>query len=294
MASATTTTTTTTSTAAATPVDQIKGDNVIYNKTQMDQVATVMHVLEKKKVKYNVIPMPVYGDDGGLQVSYAIMINVDKKGVKKNKKMISNNKYILFNSWYTKNREESWPNSHTMWNLMKQQSAAKPFIEIFDVMEKLGKTVEVKSQQDEATTTEAAAIDDIKKGNELRTKLYNEFYRITTQTFSTNSAPTSSFIYELRLKKSYNGVDRLSSNMLQHGVESLKKILYSVVNKDAKQRIKSAPAPAVCVDENRLRKRKQATPKAVPPPKKSKKETRNNNAFIMQNDSMDDSQLSFS
>jgi Baculovirus 33KDa late protein (PP31) len=293
---------------ATTTLNEIKTENnnaaVVYDKAQMDQVTAVMHVLEKKKLKYNVIPMPVYGDEG-LQMAYAIMITIDKKGGKKSKKMISNNKYILFNSWYTKNRKENWPNSHTMWNLMKQQPTSKPFVEIFDVMEKLGKTVELKKIPAAAATNDEDvdmnAVNDINEGNERRTKLYNEFYRITTQTFNTKVAPASSFIYDIRLNKSHNGIDRLTSVMLQNGVEALKKILHNVVYKDNKRK-----AVVVTSDEEKVssRKRKQSvvSKQQATLPKQSKK-SKNSVAeevvsagtlkFSMLNDHIEDSQMSF-
>ncbi|AIE47847.1 9K [Peridroma alphabaculovirus] len=262
--------------------------NIVYDQAHMDQVTAAINTLEKKKIKYKIIPMPLYGEDG-LEVTFALIIVVDKKNVKKNKKMISNNKYILFNSWYTKNRKESWPNSHTMWNLMKRQPQAKPFVDIFDFMEKLGKTIDVKRSEaavDENNNEIAVPGDaDIKEGNERRIKLYNEFYRIATVAFETNCAPAASFIYDIKLSKSADGsgLERLTRSVLQHGVEAFKSALFN--NKPAPSSPESLPA-------DKTRKRKQLV--QTKPKKLSKQRRAADDAptYRMVDDFVEDSQMS--
>lgn len=281
--------------------------SVIYDKAHMDQVTTAINTLEKKKIKYKIIPMPVYGDEG-LEVTFAIIIVIDKKNSKRNKKIISNNKYILFNSWYTKNRNESWPNSHTMWNLMKQQPAAKPFIDIFDFMEKVGKSIEIKKVDDDNNSngiTEAAVNKsdnnaDIKEGNERRVKLYNEFYRITTATFSTNAAPPSSFIYDIKLsKEGPSGLERLTRQVLENGIEAFRSVLFkqhqpaSVSKSSSKIRDShSTTSSSETADKTASRKRKPSTvTKHVKKSKLRREEPAP--ALTMEDDQTDDTQMSF-
>ncbi|AAZ38298.1 39K/PP31 [Agrotis segetum nucleopolyhedrovirus A] len=285
--------------------------SVIYDKAHMEQVTAAINILEKKKIKYKIIPMPVYGDEG-LEITFAIIIVVDKKNTKRNKKMISNNKYILFNSWYTKNRSESWPNSHTMWNLMKQQPAAKPFIDIFDFMEKVGKSVEIKKSLDDtnvgestATTNKGTDNANIKEGNERRVKLYNEFYRIATITFTSNSAPSSSFLYDIKLsKENAAGLERLTRHVLENGINVFKSVLLkqdqpqeiALSSTSKKGKEKPAKGARSTIDQEKVisRKRKQIAPAAKPIAKKSKQRAEPAPEMTMEDDHTDDTQMSFS
>ena len=288
----------TTSNALAEIYSNFGGGNILCDKVHMEHVTTVINTLEKKKIKYKIIPMPVYGDDG-LEVTFAIVIVVDKKNTKRNKKSISNNKYILFNSWYTKNRNASWPNSHTMWNLMKTQSTAKPFVEIFDFMEKVGKTI-IKSSADTSTNNDVNAADVVNENNAQRIKLYNEFYKITTYTFENNTAPSSSFIYDIKLNKSENGLDKLNRQTLEIGIEAFKNILIkhdqSISTSLKLSSSSSSSNNKIKESSNKIVKLKKRIPikTAV---KKSKKEAAPAAAspmMAMENDQSDDTQMSYS
>ncbi|AIZ48686.1 39k [Agrotis segetum nucleopolyhedrovirus B] len=283
--------------------------SVIYDKAHMEQVTSAINVLEKKKIKYKIIPMPVYGDEG-LEVTFAIIIVIDKKNAKRNKKVISNNKYILFNSWYTKNRDESWPNSHTMWNLMKQKPAAKPFIDIFDFMEKVGKSIEKqKPAANESVVSEAKATADevnceIKENNERRVKLYNEFYRIATATFASGNAPSSSFIYDIKLVKNANGsFERMNRQILENGIEAFKSVLFkqnqpsqsSASSSSSSKQHQSKVKETSSEEKSASRKRKQSTIAGAAKQAKKIKTSREHiaPALTMEDDHTDDTQMSF-
>ena len=276
--------------------------SVIYDKAHMEQVTAAINVLEKKKIKYKIIPMPVYGEEG-LEVTFAVIIVIDKKNVKRNKKSISNNKYILFNSWYTKNRDPAWPNSHTMWNMMKQQSSAKPFIDIFDFMEKIGKSIEpaAKKENDAAASTTT----DNNNNNERRVKLFNEFYRIATITLTNGNAPMSSFIYDIKLidKDENINFEYLTPNILQAGIEAFKSIVYNkpssssstttttittTTSKQHKQKESSTTESST--KESKKRKHQQ---QATKPNKKAKLRQTQSPVISMESDQTDDTQMSF-
>jgi hypothetical protein len=229
MTTTTTTTTSSTTTNALTEIyNNFGGGNILCDKAHMEHVTAVINTLEKKKIKYKIIPMPMCGEDG-LEITFAIVIMVDKKNGKRNKKSISNNKYILFNSWYTKNRSASWPNSHTMWNLIKTQLLAKPFVDIFDFMEKVGKSITTKeTETDKKKDGANNANVDAENGVFHRHKLYDEFYKIATHTFVHSAAPSSSFIYDIKLNKSDasdSSLEKLNRQTLEEGISVFKNIL---------------------------------------------------------------------
>nr|QGW49301.1 39K/pp31 protein [Chrysodeixis includens nucleopolyhedrovirus] len=226
-------------------------DKLVFDKNNFENVNTTIQLLEKKKIKYRITMMPVYGDNG-LEFTVAIILLHDKRTAKKTKKMISNNKYILFNSWYTKNKQTSWPNSHMMWNIMKTHSTIKPFVSIFDFMEKLGKSIEVDGAASISEHTDSDANVPVNDGNNVaesskidasnarRVELYNEFYRVMNETFTGGSAPIQSFLYEIKLSKNNNnnnnsnsgsdiGFERLNRTMIQNGVDCFKKLLESII-----------------------------------------------------------------
>nr|QED40034.1 39K/PP31 [Spodoptera frugiperda multiple nucleopolyhedrovirus] len=293
------------------------GGNVLCDKAHMEHVTAVINTLEKKKIKYKIIPMPVYGDDG-LEVTFAIVIMVDKKNLKRNKKSISNNKYILFNSWYTKNRKSSWPNSHTMWNLMKTHTTAKPFVDIFDFMEKIGKSIETKKSSPPPSSSPSednAVITDVNnENNARRMNLYNEFYKITTYTFVNDAAPSNSFIYDIKLDGN-DGLEKLNRQTLENGVIAFKNILKSAVpssveflttttatttvatSKKNDKTLKSSSSSSSSLSSSS--RKRSATTAAVSSSKnvKSAKKSKKSHvvpALTMENDQSDDTQMSYS
>ncbi|AGR56779.1 39K [Hemileuca sp. nucleopolyhedrovirus] len=214
-----------------------KYENSSLNKTDVEVNVAKIKLFEKKKIPYKFVVNEVH--------------NFDKKIVKRSKKMISNNKYILFNSWYTKNRKTEWFSSHDMWNHMKSHASCKPFIDIFDYMEKLGKSVKVSTNNvvngnerstvsSSSTTSEISGdevdqttvssgvsssrkkkhdinVEEIKESNDQRLKMYDEFYRVLTVTFKSGSSPVASFLYDSKFTRS--------------SIESGMKIFKSVVTK---------------------------------------------------------------
>ncbi|QEI03556.1 PP31 [Spodoptera cosmioides nucleopolyhedrovirus] len=311
-------TTTTTTTNALTEIyNNFGGGNILCDKAHMEHVTAVINTLEKKKIKYKIIPMPMCGEDG-LEITFAIVIMADKKNGKRNKKSISNNKYILFNSWYTKNRSASWPNSHTMWNLMKSQHSAKPFVDIFDFMEKLGKSIMTKK---EATTTVAVITadkneqaSDIENSVYHRHKLYDEFYKIATYTFTHSAAPASSFIYDIKLNKTEagdSGLEKLNRQTLEEGISVFKNILSkqdqsigaalkllknnnsSNVLKNKTENVDKNSASATTTPKN-SRKRAAAAKPVKKGVAKKMRESAAPVAVEMEDDQTDDTQMSYS
>ncbi|CDG72872.1 pp31 Nuclear matrix associated phosphoprotein [Spodoptera exigua multiple nucleopolyhedrovirus] len=260
-------TATNTTTNALTEIyNNFGGGNILCDKAHMEHVTAVINTLEKKKIKYKIIPMPMCGEDG-LEITFAIVVMVDKKNAKRNKKSISNNKYILFNSWYTKNRNPSWPNSHTMWNLIKTQFLAKPFVDIFDFMEKIGKSITTKEASDKKNVNDTDAnVDDVENH---RYKLYDEFYKITTHTFIHNVAPTSSFIYDLKLNKSDgddnksdSSLEKLNRQALEEGILVFKNIL-SKYDQSITKTIKSSNSKNAKAIENVINENDKKTATAA-------------------------------
>ncbi|ACI47493.1 39 kDa protein/pp31 [Spodoptera litura nucleopolyhedrovirus II] len=313
----TTTAAATTTTNALTEIyNNFGGGNIVCDKTKMEHVTAIINTLEKKKIKYKILPMPMCGKDG-LEITFAIVIIVDKNhNDKRNKKSISNNKYILFNSWYTKNRSASWPNSHTMWNLMKTQASAKPFVEIFDFMEKLGKFILLKNQTDvaanapENTNNSSSGKNDV---NQL-CKLYDEFYKITTYTFTHNAAPSSSFIYDIKLNKTDlggvdgGGLEKLNRQTLEEGVAVFKNILSkenpsiaatikpsrkTIKIKELPENNKGVPNTVTTTTKPNSRKRTKPVKKAAVPAKKQQQQQQPP-AITMEDDQTDDTQMSYS
>lgn len=212
-----------------------KFEHSVYNKTHMDTIKMMINLMERKRINYTINVIPFHGDD--------------KKTIKRTKKIINNNKYILFNSWYTKNRKEQWPNSHVMWNYMKKYPSAKAFVEVFDLMEKLGKSIDVKQTSnedngaDKRRKNDAVAIEDIKENNGRRIKLYNEFYRVLTVTYESGHAPAVSFLYDYKLNSADAGsIDRLNRNAIQHCIDSFKTVLNKVEQGVNTNNVSATPA----------------------------------------------------
>ncbi|AIU41266.1 39k [Sucra jujuba nucleopolyhedrovirus] len=285
-----------------------KCETSAYNKTDNDINAAKIKLFEKKKIPYRILVVEVY--------------NFDKKIVKKGKKMITNNKYILFNSWYTKNRKSHWLSSHDMWNYMKNHASCKQFIDIFDYMEKLGKTVRASTKQsvqtssidagvtssetsgdepDQTITTAAAnavavvrrkksdfSLDHIKESNDKRLKMYEEFYKMLTIAFQTDIAPPNSFIYDQKFTRSFieAGVKVFKHELARLEQEGKTTTLTSSIsNTDGTEEITNASQATPTVVKSRKRKQSLASVKRQNKVKRSE-ESR------MVSDSMDDSQLS--
>ncbi|QEI03650.1 39K [Rachiplusia nu nucleopolyhedrovirus] len=236
---------------------------MICSKQDISNVASAISYFEKRKMNVSLVPMPVQQNDG-IKMTYAFIMPIDRKVVKKNKKSISNNKYILFNSWYTKTKMPNWPTSPVMWNNMKQLSQVKPFVGLFDYMEKLGKTIKKEvaatiaeqnkinrqlqtndeeniSDENKDKTTDKAENgkseqeQQVELFNAKRAELYLEFYKVLNAAFHHGSAPSNSSIYDIKLPKvigisgqyEKNEFDRLTRNIVQNAVETFKSFLQS-------------------------------------------------------------------
>ncbi|ABL75977.1 pp31/39 kDa protein [Maruca vitrata nucleopolyhedrovirus] len=171
-----------------------------YNKSNMDQLAVIVNFLEKKNINYILNVIPVMQDE--------------RKMSKRKKKVINNNKYILFNSWYTKIKQSEWPSSPAMWDLVKNKPELTDFVSIFDHTEKLGKkmtdrstssssseNVEIPVSKKRQVTN--ANLAELKENCEMRDKLYLEFYSLLNETFNHNVAPLLSSIYDEVLTRDF-------------------------------------------------------------------------------------------
>ncbi|QYC92702.1 39K [Trabala vishnou gigantina nucleopolyhedrovirus] len=210
-----------------------KYENSVLNKSDNEINVAKIKLFEKKKMPYKLTVNEVH--------------SFDKKIVKRGKKMIINNKYILFNSWYTKNRKNHWLSSHDMWNYMKtHHNSCKSFIDLFDYMEKLGKSIKWQKRCDAFLETSGSDepvdhhqkltvrkkkhdvdLEEIKESNDRRLKMYEEFYRVLTLTYETSSPPVSSCIYDSKLTKTAvengvqafkNAVGKLEESKRENGV----------------------------------------------------------------------------
>ncbi|AGA16190.1 39K/pp31 protein [Thysanoplusia orichalcea nucleopolyhedrovirus] len=192
-----------------------KLDSSSYNKSNMDQLAVIVNFLERKSINYVLNVVPVMQDD--------------RKMSKRKKKVINNNKYILFNSWYTKIKQVDWPNSPTMWELVKNKPELADFVFIFDHTEKLGKNLADRSTS--SSSSENAPVGKKKQplivteeilaenklNSEMRDKLYFEFYKVLNETFNFNVAPPMSHIYDNLLTR-----DFITKSMLKFKTVALK------------------------------------------------------------------------
>ncbi|AWN01897.1 39k [Cyclophragma undans nucleopolyhedrovirus] len=241
-ASATTTTTTTTNNAnhdKAADSFLHRLETSVYNKSNMDQLRAVVNLMEKKKYNYTITVTPMLFDE--------------RKMSKRTKKMINNNKYILFNSWYTKIKHAEWPSSPAMWDLIKNNVELLDFVFLFDYIEKLGKKMANRcvssSSASSSSSSSAPAIESFSKHNnnnnskkkkhatiaaaaaaaaphslvnsaelkescEMRDKLYADFYNVLNETFKRNQAPVTSSIYD----------DSLTPELLTASMEKFKSV----------------------------------------------------------------------
>ncbi|AKN81001.1 39K/PP31 [Lonomia obliqua multiple nucleopolyhedrovirus] len=172
-----------------------------FNKSNMEQVRSFINLMEKKKYCYTINITPILFDE--------------RKMSKKAKKVISNNKYILFNSWYTKIKQISWPSSPVMWELIKTKSDLANFVFVFDYTEKLGKRMADRATSSSSSTENSSNnnnnssngkrkksisantnLAELKENCEMRDKLYTEFYNVLNETFKRDTAPLISTIYD--------------------------------------------------------------------------------------------------
>jgi hypothetical protein len=221
------------------------------------QISSVTNLLDKKKMSYKMFSVPVFSEKGRLETTMILLINVDKKQGNKQKKSISNNKYILFNSWYTKIRKENWPGSSVMWNKIKSLSSLQQFIDLFNFIEKISKMSFKKEDN----------LDE----KEKRTELYTEFYRVITVAFETNNPPLNSFLYDIKLKST--GLEKLTRTSIQSAMDAFKKCLQE-----------NFGTTSITPSSEEMVSRKRKSPLS-----KSKKSKR---PYKMVDDNIEDSQLS--
>ncbi|QHB21707.1 39K protein [Artaxa digramma nucleopolyhedrovirus] len=274
-------------------------ENSALNKTDAEINAAKIKLFEKKKISYRIIVNEAH--------------NYDKKIVKRNKKMITNNKYILFNSWYTKNRKSYWLSSHDMWNYMKNHSSCKNFIDIFDYMEKLGKSVKIErravedSQQQQQQHSDTSCedetdgnnqktssnclrkkkhdinLEEIKEGNDKRLKLYDEFYKVLTVTFKTDNSPTTSCIYDAKFTRAF----------IENGVNAFKIVIHKL-DQERERENENVNNNNIATAKSRKRKRTNSGSNHVKSQQRHNKIQKRNNTeeFTMINDHFEDSQMS--
>ncbi|AXS67692.1 39k [Cryptophlebia peltastica nucleopolyhedrovirus] len=232
-----------------------KSEQSVYNKTKNDFLGQNISLCEKKKMPYVLQVVPVYGDE--------------KKNIKRSKKIISNNKYILFNSWYHSIKKEWYPSSCDMWNLMKTESA--DFINLFDFVEKLGKSIEVTNENEETKKHEII--------NAKRNVIYEQFYRLLTHTLDSENlhAPIDDPFYAYTVNN-----EKLNSSKIQNPLKTFVKVLYKKRNTShSSTPTDVVPAPV------RKRKNTKDSVKSNTTSKRVKK-----TEFVMSNDTFEDSQMS--
>ncbi|ABI35708.1 39K [Ectropis obliqua nucleopolyhedrovirus] len=279
-----------------------KYENSVYNKSDNEINVAKIKLFEKKKMTYNITVNEIH--------------NYDRKIVKRGKKMITNNKYILFNSWYTKNRKSHWLSSHDMWNYMKNNAACKTFISLFDYIEKLSKAVKVESgaatvsnviaaqgsdtSSDEITNSTNAVVirkkrcdinlEEIKESNNKRIKMYDEFYRVLTTAFKTGAPPTCSFLYDTMFTFTFveEGM-KLFKNLL-YTLDQEKTVSISAVQNGGGVDLSQQDFAQQQQPKEKSRKRKNVQPVLVA--KKIKQKRNTADEFAMVNDNFDDSQMS--
>ncbi|QWO71598.1 pp31 [Orgyia pseudotsugata single capsid nuclopolyhedrovirus] len=276
-----------------------KYESSALNKSNNEINTAKIKLFEKKKMPYRFTVVEVH--------------NFDKRVVKRGKKIITNNKYILFNSWYTKNRKSHWLNSHDMWNYMKTRAQCKLFIDIFDYIEKLGKSVKVqqKSETNGELSSEASDepdvnnqktarrkknemdVDQIKESNDRRSKMYEEFYRVLTVAFTTDSPPATSPIYDFKFTRAFvdSGVQVFKSIVNELEFERTQKLVDVVKNTQATS---FENVVDVAESKEKTRKRKHSLPNSHNKKNNSGSKHRRVvvDEYAMVSDNLEDSQLS--
>ncbi|USC25888.1 pp31 [Palpita vitrealis nucleopolyhedrovirus] len=181
-----------------------KLESSVYNKSNMDQLAVIVNFLERKNINYVFNVVPIMQDE--------------RKMTKRKKKVINNNKYILFNSWYTKIKQPEWPTSPSMWDLVKNKPELTDFVSIFDHTEKMGKKMAARTSSSSSSSDNLTSmainkkrhnvltnvnLAELKENCEMRDKLYAEFYNLLNETFNNNIAPLKSNIYDETLTQDF-------------------------------------------------------------------------------------------
>jgi hypothetical protein len=187
-----------------------------YNKTNIESVKQIIAFCEKKKIHFIVNVTALCGD-------------------KKKKKNSSKNKYILFNSWFNKNKRDCKVNGYKIWNYMKSLESAKPFTDLFDFIESLNKSVQPvavdkknknSDAEGETTTTAAASTQTLHEAQDHRNRLTDEFYKVLTATLNDGVSPAHSIIYEQKL--SDGSLTRLTPTVVHRAIDAFKHILVQI------------------------------------------------------------------
>ncbi|AUF81552.1 39K/pp31 [Malacosoma neustria nucleopolyhedrovirus] len=210
-------------------------ENSEYNKTNIESVKQIIAFCEKKKINFIVNVTALCGD-------------------KKKKKTSSKNKYILFNSWFNKNKKDCKVNGYKIWNYMKSLDSAKPFTNLFDFIESLNKSVQPvaidrknkNNEENETTTTKIT--QTLHEAQDQRNRLTEEFYKVLTETLNDGVSPTHSLIYEQKLNGSYkSSLTRLTPSVVHHAIDVFKHILVQIEDPSA-----AVSSSVACVAKHEL------------------------------------------
>jgi hypothetical protein len=243
-------------------------DNSQYNKTNMDQMYKFINMIEKKKFHYTLLVTPLLFDE--------------RKMTKRNKKVISNNKFILFNSWYTKIKQADWPVTRVMWELVKNTQELGDFVFVFDYIEKLCKKMAQRTSSSASSSSDENIVNKKKKKNTgintndlientgMKDRLYTEFYRVLNETFKNDVAPAYSSIYDGTLNQEFftNAIRLFKTNALKLPI--------------------APAAQTVC----RKRKSSVDTKKRAGPMKHRRATVATTNNYTMVNDATQDTEMS--
>jgi hypothetical protein len=190
-------------------------ENSEYNKTNIESVKQIIAFCEKKKINFTVNVTALCGD-------------------KKKKKNSSKNKYILFNSWFNKNKKDCKVNGYKIWNYMKSLESAKPFTDLFDFIETLNKSVQpvvVNNKKDRAEeqTTTTTVSQTLHEAQDQRNRFTEEFYKVLTETLKDGVSPSHSLIYEQKLSNnSKSSLTRLTPTIVHRAIDTFKHILVQI------------------------------------------------------------------
>nr|UQV25566.1 PP31 [Spodoptera litura nucleopolyhedrovirus] len=137
----------------------------------------------------------------------------EKKTHRKPKKIISSNKYILFNTFVSKIKQPGWPSSYRLWNDTKSDSRNDKFLQMFNHVEDLIKKIVItksvngdgEPQQNQSKKNNGAItsllVDDVEESNRKRNEYYNEFIGVLKHVYEKGRAPSNSLVYDSKLTK---------------------------------------------------------------------------------------------